>query len=140
MIKLIVYGVVMAAAYCGACYASDLWMGKSGFWWGVAAAVLFDFCISLISGASKNAWDSLVKEASSASIGGKLFNMLCAGVSAYVGYHILLVGWFHWWTGFWASMLLGLPGLCMGGIVLFVAVVQALLAIIPRKFWVKLVK
>ena len=82
MIKLIVYGVVMAAAYCGACYASDLWMGKSGFWWGVAAAVLFDFCISLISGASKNAWDSLVKEASSASIGGKLFNILCAGVAA----------------------------------------------------------
>ena len=140
MITLIVGIVFVLIAYCGVCSGYDLWVDKSGFLWGLFASMIFDFCISAISGVTKVVWHSLTKGGSSSSIGGKVLNILYAGIAAYGGYHILLMGWSCWWTGFWASLLFGLPGLFTGGMMLISAVGQVILSLAPRESWAKYVK
>lgn len=138
--KTIVCAVFAALGWYGATWSSGLWDGKDGFLWGLLSSGLFDFSVSIISGSSQQAWEGLTKGASS---GGALrtgLNVAFAVLTAWVGYSVLMLGWHHWWTGFWASLLLGAPGLGVGAVVIFVSVMHFLLSIFPKSLWGKYVK
>ena len=138
--KVIVFSIFAILGWLGAAWSSGLWDGKEGFLWGLLASGLFDFSVSLISGSSKQAWDDLTKNNSAKGALGTVLNMAFAAVAAFAGYNVLLLGWHHWWTGFWASTLLGLPGLVIGILAVVVSIIHFLLSIVPRKFWGKYVK
>ena len=66
--------------------------------------------------------------------------MSFAAVAMFAGYNVLLLGWYHWWTGFWASVLFGFPGLVIGILVVFISIIHFVLSIVPKRFGGKYVK
>jgi len=138
--KTIVFTVFAGLGWFGAAWSSGLWDQKDGFLWGLLASVLFDVSVSSISGSSKQAWDDLTKGKFANSVFRVVLNMVFAAVATFAGYNVLLLGWHHWWSGFWASVLLGFPGLVIGILVVFISIIHFLLAIVPKRFWEKYVK
>lgn len=138
--KPIILMIFSVLGWLGAAWSSGLWDEKEGFLWGLLASVIFDFAASFFSGSSKMAWDDLTKGNSANGALGKVLNIAFAAVTAFAGYKVLMLGWHHWWTGFWATALLGAPGLFVGGIVVIVSILHFLLAIVPKRFWEKHVK
>ena len=139
-IKTIVYAVFAGLGWLVAAWSSGLWDEKEGFLWGLLASGLFDAAVSFVSGASRVAWDDLTKGGSANGILGRVLNIAFAIVAVFLGYNVLMLGWHHWWTGFWASALLGVAGLGVGIFVVVVSIAHLLLAIVPKRFWGKYVK
>jgi hypothetical protein len=140
MFKLIGYGIFLGLGYWGTLYAADLWIAKNGFWWGLGISILFGFCSAIVSGASEQAFRTLTKEGKVSGFISKIISLIFACGAFYVGYNILLIGWSIWWTGFWASILIGIPGLLIGGFMLLLSPIHFLLTLLPRSWWVKFVK
>ena len=140
MVRKKLYGIFLGLGYWGTLYAADLWIAKNGFWWGLGISILFDFCSGIASGAFRLAFCALTKEGNVSGFICKIISLIFACGSFYVGYNILLIGWSIWWTGFWASLLIGIPGLVIGGVILLGSPLHCLLTLLPRSWWMKFVK
>lgn len=119
--------------------ASGMWLDKSGFLWGVLTIFLFNTGVGLVSGAVRGVWNQLVAGGADALVA-KLIVLLFALMAGYVGYRLLMTGWSHWWTGFCASVFLGLEGMVVGTVTCFAALCELFMAVLPRSVWGNLVK
>ena len=118
---------------------SGMWLDKSGFLWGAVSVFLFNFGVGLVSGSVGGVWKQIVAGGTDGLVA-RLIVLLFALMAGYVGYRLLMTGWSHWWTGFWASVFLGLEGMVVGTITCFIALCELLMAVVPRSTWGKYVK
>ena len=85
-----------------------MWDTHNGILWGALAALIVNIGVGFLQTSVRYQWRER-------AAGGVVMRCVAASVSAYCGYYVLVIGWHHWWTGFWSSLWVGLVGLVVGG-------------------------